>query len=397
MAVNILKNVRAVLKNRVIDCATIAIEDGIIIGIEEGRTYDEGIDCFGAFCLPGLIDTHSDAIEEEVSPRPTVTIDPAFALRSLESQLVAAGITTVCHGITFVDCDIRGRTVNMAEKLVKVIGERRRNSNPPIDHRVLFRIAMRSARGLDSTIERLDVGKMPHESALVALEDHVPGHGPFQDANKFRQYIVKQTGIKGKRLDDLIASEIKKSIAYLPQRETCIKRFSEFAKSGHVRLLAHDCENEYVVENARRWGTSVAEFPLTVDAARYAIEHDMLVVLGSPNVLRGKSHSGFVSACELIQLGLCTSLASDYLPYSLLASAFLLAEKKILPLYRAVQLITSGAASVLDIKDRGEISVGLRADIILVVMDGRWPRVLRTFRANPIGEFDVFNGFSVDI
>jgi len=389
VAITILKNVRAVLKNNIIDNATLVIEDGVIIDVGENRTYNDGFDCFRAFCLPGLIDTHSDAIETEVTPRPTITVDPSYALRSLESRLIAAGITTVCHGITFEDCEIRNRTVDMAETLVDVIDERRTKSNSPIDHRILFRVAMRSAAGFESALDRLNVGKMSTEKAIVALEDHAPGHGPFKDINKFRQHVARQTGLAGGQLENIIANEIHKTIEFLPQKEKCAEHFTKLVNHEQVLLLAHDCENENVVKLAHQRGTSVVEFPLTINAARYAIKRGMSVVLGSPNVLRGQSHSGFANAADLICLGLCTNLASDYMPFSLLSSVFQLVEKNILPLHKAIQLVTTGAAKTLGINDRGEVAVGLRADIILVTLDGRWPRVLRVFNADHGGVFDA--------
>lgn len=100
------------------------------------------------------------------------------------------------------------------------------------------------------------------------------------------------------------------------------------------------------MQAARQWGAAVAEFPLTVGAARTARELGMPVVMGAPNVLRGGSHSGNVDAEELIRLGLCTSLASDYLPSSLLAAVFLLVERGVTTLSRAVGLVTSGPADV---------------------------------------------------
>lgn len=139
------------------------------------------------------------------------------------------------------------------------------------------------------------------------------------------------------------------------------------------------------MQAARQWGAAVAEFPLTVGAARTARELGMPVVMGAPNVLRGGSHSGNVDAEELIRLGLCTSLASDYLPSSLLAAVFLLVERGATTLSRAVGLVTSGPADVPGLDDRGRIEVGTRADLALVELDGRWPRAYRVMRGTPNG------------
>lgn len=73
--------------------------------------------------------------------------------------------------------------------------------------------------------------------------------------------------------------------------------------------------------------------------------------MGGPNVLRGRSHSGNVSAGELAALGLVTALASDYLPSSLLGAAFSLADG-CMTLPAAVSLVTSGPATAVGLADR---------------------------------------------
>ena len=128
-------------------------------------------------------------------------------------------------------------------------------------------------------------------------------------------------------------------------------------------------------------GGSVAEFPTTAQAARAARELGIPVVMGAPNVLRGESHSGNVSAAELVGLGLVTALASDYLPSGLLAGAFALAGNGLVTLPTGIGLVTSGAAAVAGLSDRGSLATGLRADLALVDDSASWPVVRATFRA----------------
>jgi alpha-D-ribose 1-methylphosphonate 5-triphosphate diphosphatase len=103
--------------------------------------------------------------------------------------------------------------------------------------------------------------------------------------------------------------------------------------------------------------------------------------MGAPNVLRGASHSGNVSATDLAREGLVTSLASDYLPSGLLAAVFTLARSGALPLPEAVGLVTSGPAATGGLTDRGRLEPGLRADLTLVDDTGSWPSVQTTLRA----------------
>jgi alpha-D-ribose 1-methylphosphonate 5-triphosphate diphosphatase len=103
--------------------------------------------------------------------------------------------------------------------------------------------------------------------------------------------------------------------------------------------------------------------------------------MGAPNVLRGVSHSGNVSARELIELGLVTSLASDYLPSGLLGAAFMIAKAGLLSLPAAVGLVTSGPAQVAGLSDRGRLAPGLRADLVLLEPAGDWPVTWACMRA----------------
>jgi alpha-D-ribose 1-methylphosphonate 5-triphosphate diphosphatase len=103
--------------------------------------------------------------------------------------------------------------------------------------------------------------------------------------------------------------------------------------------------------------------------------------MGAPNVMRGESHSGNVSAAALAGLGLVTALASDYLPSGLLAGAFTLATHGATTLPAGIGLVTSGAAAAAGLSDRGSLTPGLRADLALVDDSAAWPVVRATFRA----------------
>ncbi|WP_026617119.1 hypothetical protein [Ensifer aridi] len=48
----------------------------------------------------------------------------------------------------------------------------------------------------------------------------------------------------------------------------------------------------------------------------------MKIVMGSPGIILGRSHSGNVSAMELAHLGLLDVLTSDYVPRSFAARGF---------------------------------------------------------------------------
>jgi alpha-D-ribose 1-methylphosphonate 5-triphosphate diphosphatase len=115
-------------------------------------------------------------------------------------------------------------------------------------------------------------------------------------------------------------------------------------------------------------------------AAAAANQHGMLVGMGAPNVLRGKSSGGNVSAIDAIKAGYVDWLCSDYYPAAMLPSAFKLANAGIVSLSDAINMITYNPARAVGIENEyGAIHVGLRADLIVVHHHQQTPLVERVF------------------
>jgi alpha-D-ribose 1-methylphosphonate 5-triphosphate diphosphatase len=88
--------------------------------------------------------------------------------------------------------------------------------------------------------------------------------------------------------------------------------------------------------------------------------------MGVPNVVRGCSHAGNVSATETARLGLLDALVSDYHPPSMLQAAFKLAKENVSTLAEAVSLVSSGPAKIARLSGRGEIRAGAEADLLVI-------------------------------
>lgn len=382
----IITNVRAVLADSILDDAAVVVSDGRIIDVATGFRPSRGargriVDGQGAFLTPGVICTHSDGIEREIWPRPTSRFPVDFALRSFEGRLRAAGVTTVFHGIGFDHRPEYDRSIEQALELGRVIAERRASGEAPATHLVLHRMEARSERGWSELGGALPASEGLGHLPLLSFEDHSPGQGQYRDIEKFRQAIDPSRLPEGETVDSMVASRLAEAEARAGLRTLNLAAVRALAGEGRVRLLAHDLEDGAQVREAAEWGAAVAEFPLSLDAAEEARRCGLAVVMGAPNVLRGGSHSGNVAAAELVAAGLCTSLASDYQPSTMLAAAFKLAGEGICTLPRAIALVTSGPATVGGLDDRGAIVPGLRADLALVTVDGAWPRVHQTWRA----------------
>ncbi|MDO5498335.1 MAG: alpha-D-ribose 1-methylphosphonate 5-triphosphate diphosphatase [Propionibacteriaceae bacterium] len=376
----VLGGVRAVLTDRILDDAWIAVREGRIAEIGTGGSRAD-LDGGGLLVLPGLIDVHSDALEKERAPRPTATLPWDFAIPSFEGRLLGSGVTTMFHGAGFQHKHARGvrREPAAALELCRAVD---RHPAPAVDHRILHRLDVLSEGGAAALRERLEevdhVGP-GHIPPLVSHEDHTPGQGQYVDPSYLVAYIVgvdhKTEDEAWERVEEMRAEGVQSA----PIREANLAWLGELARAGHIRLMGHDPDTPEAVDALVERGAAVAEFPTTVAAAERARECGLLIVAGAPNLMRGGSHAGNVSALELARRGLVDSLASDYLPPALLGAVSVLAPEIGLP--AAARLVTTGAAQVGGLTDRGTLAEGQRADLVLVDDSrGTWLRVARVLR-----------------
>jgi alpha-D-ribose 1-methylphosphonate 5-triphosphate diphosphatase len=368
----VLGHVRAVLPDRILDDALVAVRGGLLAGVEPHHPgVQADVDGDGLLCVPGLVDTHSDGLEKERLPRPGAELPIDFALLSFEAKLRAAAITTVFHGAGFEQSYGRGlmRTIEAAQQVCDAIEARSRGL---VDHRLLYRLDVRCHEGLAALRERLaDIS----DQVLVSHEDHTPGQGQYADRRYYERYLIGTRGFSEQQAVDHVDQLITERSGRLGFREDAMSWLDEQAHAGRIRLLGHDLSSVTEVDELVERGGTVAEFPTMVEAAEAARERGLLVVMGAPNVLRGSSHNGNASGRQLVARGLVTSIASDYLPSGLLAAVFALADAGLVTLPEAIGLVTSGPADVAGLVDRGRLQPGLRADLALIAPGPLWPVV----------------------
>jgi alpha-D-ribose 1-methylphosphonate 5-triphosphate diphosphatase len=372
-----IHNVTVVTPEALFLDATVVVEHGVIAFLGERPRLPGSIDGGGSYLLPGFIDVHSDGLEKELTPRPGVVFPESFGLRSFEGRLRGAGVTTAMHGVRYEQDERHEGSVELAERLTEALQVRASDNHSLVDNRILYRVDARDpdgVRALEVHVRSLDPNGSP---LFVSFEDHTPGQGQYTNVDHYRRWLKSRTD----NVDEELQRVVEKRAQKLVNREANLERLCKLAKSGRIKLLVHDPVTAEDVDAAMEWPASVAEFPTTVEAATAAREQGLYTVLGSPNVMRGRSHSGNVSAEELVRKNLVSCLASDYQPATLLASAFLLAQRGACSLSSAVRLITEGPAQMLGLPDRGRIEVGRRADLVLCDFDGNWPSVRQTWRA----------------
>ena len=90
------------------------------------------------------------------------------------------------------------------------------------------------------------------------------------------------------------------------------------------------------------------------------------VIMGAPNVVRGGSQGGGVSAMTLITRESCDALVSDYHYPSLADAAWVLSDLGVRSFSQAWEMISTVPARIMGLADRGRIAPGLRADFVVV-------------------------------
>jgi len=371
----VIGNARVVLGACVIEQGWVAVADGCIAAVGEGRPPGVSLDAGGDLIMPGLIELHTDHLEAHYVPRPKVFWDPLAAVISYDGQLATSGITTVLDSLRVWREDGAEEVDGRAGVLAQAVTEAREANLLRTDHFLHLRCeipmpsVVEEAREL---IQRSDV-------RLISLMDHTPGQRQFRDETKMRDYYRGKGGGKtDAELDELFERRLGYQKAHAAEN---MRAIVALAHQYDIPLASHDDTTEENVADAIRDRVSVAEFPTTIEAARGLHGAGVSILMGAPNVVRGGSHSGNIAAADLAREGILDILSSDYIPSSLLLAALQLPQHVPgIDLATAVATVTRTPAEAVGLSDRGEIAVGKRADLIRVHVAGDLPVVRSVWR-----------------
>lgn len=363
-----LANARIVLADRVITGA-IWLQDGLIQAIKETDQVPEGAaDCESDYVIPGLIELHTDNLERHIQPRPGVDWPHDAAILAHDAELASVGITTVFDAMRVGSIpNGQGRYLKYARQLSKELLELREKNVLNISHFLHLRAEVCS----ETLAEELSEFDEDDRVGIVSLMDHTPGQRQFRDLAKFKSYVTSKRGMNDQEFEEHFQNLLHLREAYGDAHEA--RTVAEARRLGAV-LASHDDTTIEQVEVSADHGIHLAEFPTTVEAAEACRANNIAIMMGAPNIIRGGSHSGNVSALELADRGFLDILSSDYVPAALLLSAFRLAAHwQDIP--RAIRTVTANPADAAGLTDRGRLQPGLRADLVRVSVLGTTPVV----------------------
>jgi alpha-D-ribose 1-methylphosphonate 5-triphosphate diphosphatase len=354
----VLSDARIVLGEEITH-GSVLIRDGLIADITSGASAaGEGLG--GDYLLPGVVELHTDHLEYHFNPRPGVQWDPLPAVLASDAQLAAAGATTVFDAVRIGSARGKRNDASQAARHLADSVELAADAGLlRADHVIHVRCEVSAADCLDSFGAFADD---PHVR-LVSLMDHTPGQRQYADIEVFKRYHIGKGNTTEADFDTFVAPLLEASARYAdPHRHAIAAR----AMQRGITLATHDDATPGHVAESVALGARISEFPTTVSAATAANKNGQLIVMGAPNIVRGGSQSGNVAAAELLELGLLHILSSDYVPSSPLQAVFQLAADGVIGLADGARLISTNPARAAGLDDRGEISVGKRADLVRV-------------------------------
>jgi alpha-D-ribose 1-methylphosphonate 5-triphosphate diphosphatase len=370
-------NARIVTRTDIVH-GTMEVGDGRIQDLGCGKKNPPGaVDFEGDYLLPGLVDLHTDALLGHHTPRPGVRWPVSAALAAHDGQMATSGVTTVFDALPLgaggEDEDAsRDRLRAAVDELHEA-----HSSHLRAEHFLHLRLEVSHA---DTAKVFLDFADLPR-LRLVSVMDHTPGQGQFADLDRWKANY--RAGIRGGEVKAVAEAEARLSVKlaahhrYAGPNRAAI---ASMARDLGLPLASHDDRTAREVKEGAAAGVSICEFPVTLEAAGTARALGLSVLMGGPNLVLGRSHSGNAAASDVAARGWLDGLTSDYVPSSMLQGAFLMAEREHRGLPEAIAMVTSAPARMARLDDRGSIEAGMRADFIRVRSIGGIPRVISVWR-----------------
>lgn len=349
-------------------CGEVIIRDGEILAVDgkpSGKCLDE--DWGGDWLIPGLVDIHTDNLERHYQPRPGALWDSYGAALAHDGQCASAGITTVLDSLSLHGMkDGLDRKASLAP-MIAAVDQAMSDGALRAEHLLHLRCEVTNPELLQLLEPHADNPRL----RLLSVMDHTPGQRQTADIAGLRQRLLIG-GHTESQVEEILATRHAGREPSLAgdNRRSVVAIAREFG----VPLCAHDDATIEQVDEAHDDGCVIAEFPVTLDAASASKAYGMAICMGGPNFVRGSSHSGNLSARACAAADMLDILASDYVPLSMLRSAFMLIDDFGWAPEKALATVAATPARKVGLTDRGEIAPGQRADLVRVARRASgWP------------------------
>jgi len=376
MTETILTNATLVLENETRN-GTIVFDETGITGLDFSRSsLASAMDVEGDYVTPGIVEMHTDNMEKHFVPRPGVFWPNGLAAAlAHDAQMASAGVTTVydsiCAGSIYGQKDYRRE---IFARVIEAVTEGQTQQAFRIDHAIHIRCELTG----DELVSDVEPFADHPLIRLISLMDHTPGKRQWRNLADLKRYNLGSGEKSEEQHDADVTMRMEIGPRNMARNWPVIV---DMFRSRGIPIATHDDTTEEDVVLGIESGAVISEFPTTVAAATAAKKSGLATILGAPNVVRGGSHSGGVSAAELAKLGLLDGLSSDYVPASLLQAVLKLNTDYGIAFADAMAKVTWKVADMVGLKDRGRLALGKRADILRFSAIGPTP-VVRALWSN---------------
>ncbi|GJM39589.1 MAG: hypothetical protein DHS20C19_29560 [Acidimicrobiales bacterium] len=194
---------------------------------------------------------------------------------------------------------------------------------------------------------------------MLSYNDHTPGG--IKLVTGLSDVRVQRSGMTREALQALQDQAIERR----PEGQAQERKLAAVARAAGASTASHDADDEEDLARDLELGIAFAEFPTSIALAHDYRAHDIPVLLGAPNLVRGGSHLGNLAVRDAWEAGVADMLCSDYhypsllqAPFSLVALGAALAD--------AWATVSATPARVAGLSDRGAIERGRTADLVVV-------------------------------
>ena len=369
----ILTNARIVLADAILH-GTVVLDGKTILDVQPGRSDAPGaLDLEGDVLIPGIVDVHTDNLERQVQPRSNARWPSRSAMLTHDAQCAVSGVTTVLDALCLGDLGFEKDRIMTFKDGVRDLDALADTGLLKSEHFLHLRCELPAA----DLMELLDPVAEHARVRMVSLMDHSPGVGQYADLDRYRA-MRRREGTAPERIEERIAQLQEQRLRIRnPNRKALLERMAGL----DVALASHDDRTEEEIEENHRDGIRISEFPVSMLAAKAARARGMQVIAGAPNIVRGGSHSGNVSAADMVRERAVDGLASDYVPASLVEAAFACVGQTGISLPESIAMVSAHPAAMAGLDDRGRIAPGQRADLVRVREFEGSPVVRQVWRA----------------
>jgi alpha-D-ribose 1-methylphosphonate 5-triphosphate diphosphatase len=213
------RNARIVLADEIVD-GNVAVDGGLITGLASGASQT-GEDFEGDYLIPGLVELHTDHLENHYRPRPGVFWDAMASLHAHDVQISGSGITTVFDAVRIgSDLDMPQMREH-AGMLIDAIRAARQQGWLRAEHLVHLRCELPSS----DVIDHFESFVEHPETRLISLMDHTPGQRQFTSLETYKLFYKKQLGVTQDEVERYLAAALAQHERYsAPNRRHLVQR-----------------------------------------------------------------------------------------------------------------------------------------------------------------------------